>query len=363
VTGRSPSAALAALFQQPATSVDAALLDEAREHGLAPLAYAVLRDAGSWDAQPPEIREALARVAREAALAECDRRREFQRVLDTLATAGVGPLVFKGSAFAYTLYPEPWLRPRVDTDLLVQRQDLETTGHCLERLGYRLADRTSGELVTHQVTYERSAAGIERVFDVHWKIADPQAFADVFSYGELDADAVAVEALGGTRTLCDVHALLVACMHRVAHHYDREILLFIHDIALLARRLDAASWARLAAIAVEKRIGAVTVRGIDLASRYFGSPVPPGVRERLTASDGDEPTARYLDPHLRKVDILLSDFSQLDWRSRLALVREHLLPPAGFVRRSYAGTPPGLLPALYVYRSVRGAGAWFRHLR
>ena len=34
-------------------------------------------------------------------------------------------LVFKGTALAYTCYPEPSLRPRLDTDLLIRRADRE----------------------------------------------------------------------------------------------------------------------------------------------------------------------------------------------------------------------------------------------
>jgi hypothetical protein len=270
--------------------------------------------------------------------------------------------MFKGAALAHTVYREPWLRPRVDTDLLVRREEVETTTRVLERLGYRHAARTSGDLVTHQVTFERSGGGVDRVFDVHWKIADPQVFADLFSYDELEHDAVAVAALGGARVPCDVHATLLACTHRVAHHYDEEILIFLHDIALMASRFDESSWQRLTTIAVTKRIGAVTARGLDLASQYFGSPVPGWVRARLTAEQG-EATARYLAPRLRKVDVLLSDLSRLDWRGRLTLVREHLLPPPSFVLRSYSQTRPMLLPPLYVYRIVRGVRAWFRPLR
>ena len=359
------AAALAAVLRHPALnrSLDASLVEAAREHGVAALLYAALHDGGSLNTQPAAVREQLMRVVRESTLVEGDAHRAALRAVDALARAGVRPLVFKGAALAYTLYSEPWMRPRADTDLLVRRGDVDTVSRVFESLGYALAVRTSGELVTNQVTYV-SSGSIGRVFDVHWKIGDPQVFADLFSYDELEQDAIALPALGpGARMFCDVHALLVACAHRVAHHYDRDILIFLADIDGLARRLDEAAWDRVATLAESKQIRAVTARGLDLAARYFDTPVPATVRNRLSVDIGAEPTARYLSPRLRKVDILLSDFTRLGWRARLKLIREHLLPPPSFVLRSYGRTNRLLVPPLYLHRIIRGLSAWFRPIR
>jgi len=43
---------------------------------------------------------------------------ELREVLAALAGAGLPVLLLKGAALAYTLYPEPHLRDRSDTDLL-----------------------------------------------------------------------------------------------------------------------------------------------------------------------------------------------------------------------------------------------------
>ena len=85
-----------------------------------------------------------------------------------------------------------------------------------------------------------------------------------------------------------------------------------------------------------------------------------GLRQ-LVARGGQEPTAVYLRPQLRKVDVLVSDLRALpDWRSRLTLLREHVFPPADFMRQTYSGSPRALLPALYAWRFIEGAGGWFK---
>ena len=57
------------------------------------------------------------------------------------------------------------------------------------------------------------------VVDLHWRIANPQRVRPVLAYEELAAAAEPVPALAPrARGLRRVHALLLACVHRVAHH-------------------------------------------------------------------------------------------------------------------------------------------------
>jgi len=289
-------------------------------------------------------------------------------VLDALAGSGVKALVFKGTALAYTCYAEPTLRPRLDTDLLIRPDDVDAAARVFERLGCTRTLRTEGQLVTHQFTYVSAQHGLNIAFDVHWKLSDPQAFADLFSFDELEREARHAPALArAAQVLCDEHALLVACTHRVAHHYDHDILLFLCDIHLLARRLGPSGWARVSAMATAKRIRQVTLRGLTLAATLLGTPVPDGVRAVLAGFGGcvssEEPSSAYLETGLRRVDILRADLRALGWRNRLKLLREHLLPAPAYVLRSYGQTRRELLPFLYLIRIARGASGWFRPLR
>jgi hypothetical protein len=158
-----------------------------------------------------------------------------------------------------------------------------------------------------------------------------------------------------------VHALLVACIHRVAHHHDGLVPLFLADIDRLARRLDAESWSRVSSLAASKRIRRVCARGLELSVDLFGTPVPSEVSRGLAAA-GNEPSAAYLREGLRKVDIIVSDMRALGWVARARLLREHLLPPPAYVMASYGTTRTALLPALYLHRIASGAFKWFRPL-
>jgi hypothetical protein len=360
---------LAAYLREPFEAATAMPLDievcgVLREQGVGPLVYRALRARRLLDAQPAGVREQLERLTREEALLEPFRRDEAARVLDALAAARVQALVFKGTALAYTCYPEPSLRPRLDTDLLIRRADVHAASMVFERLGCSRALQTSGDHVTHQMTYISARQGLQIAFDVHWKLSNPQPFADLFSFEELECAAISLPGLGPhARTLCDVHALLVACVHRVAHHYGREFLVYLYDIDLLARRLNAEGWDSIVAGARAKRIRQVTRRGLESAASLLGTPVPERVAHALASSPGDEPTAAYLAAGFRKIDILRADLRELGWRDRLRLLREHLFPAPAFVLRSYGQTSPVLLPFLYFARIIGGASAWFRPLR
>jgi hypothetical protein len=61
------------------------------------------------------------------------------------------------------------------------------------------------------------------------------------------------------------------------------------------------------------------------------------------------------------VDVLLSDVTALpDWRARARLVKEHVFPPAAYMREAYGISGRGWLPALYIWRFATGARRWFR---
>jgi hypothetical protein len=337
-------------------------LEAASRHRLEPLVAWQLQRSGSLARWPETVRTTLTRAAiMNGAVAELFSA-ELSRVLTALASHGIAPLLFKGAALAHTHYPHPYLRPHLDTDLFVRPDEAPAVGRVLEALGYRRLAFVSGGLVLHQAPYARGDRhGVQHVVDVHWKIANPQLFADLLSYDELNAGAVRVPALGEhARAVDDLAALVLACLHRVVHHNDSVDLLWLYDIHLLATGMDERRARALAKLVADKRVGAVCARGLALAQQWFGTRLPAGLLEQLQAG-GDEACAAYLGGHLRRLDILLSDLKALPgWRGRWQLLREHVLPPASYMRASYGISNRALLPLLYVHRVARGVRRWFQ---
>jgi len=341
---------------------DTRFLEAASRHRVESLVARALHDAGALAAWPEIVRDRLSRVAVRSGIVTQLMERDLKDVLAALASAGVFPLLLKGAGLAYTCYPDPHLRPRLDTDLLVRQEDVETAGRVLEGRGYGKLDFVDGELVSYQTPYARSDRhGVQHVYDVHWKIANPQAVADCLSYDELEANAVAVPRLGPfARTIDPIAALLLACVHRAAHHSDAIDLLWLYDIHLLASRLDERGARAFATLAAQKRVRTLCARGLALSREWFGTRVPAWLIDDLGAARGEAAEA-YLAGHLRALDVLLSDVKALPgWRARGRLLLEHLLPSAAYMHARYGASSRALLPILYARRVIFGARRWFR---
>jgi hypothetical protein len=336
-----------------------AVFEAAIDHGVAAL-LASATTATTW---PGRLHLALQDARRLAAATEVLERQDLMRVVSAFGQADVRCLLLKGAPLAYTHYRHPWLRPRFDTDLLVDLGERARADAVLRGLGYVPSPQVSGTLVSHQRQYQRrNRHGLADTVDLHWKVTNPHVFADTLTFDELWTPARAVPQLGGdARTLADVHALILACVHRVAHHQNYDRLIWSYDIHLLVSGMDRRQHAEFLELACVKRLRSICAAGLDSAQRRFGTRQPAGWRDRLqTGSDGEvEPTAAFLQQGLRRIDILRSDLRAVrGWTRKIRLVREHLFPPADFVRARYGSDTPMLFA--YVDRILGGVGKWFR---
>jgi hypothetical protein len=288
---------------------------------------------------------------------------ESVTVLKALAQSGVSPLLMKGLPLAYTHYRSPHHRPRGDADMLIRRADRETAWNVLIELGYERLNTTRGELVSSQSSWNKlDRYGVAQSVDLHWRVNNCQIFAEALSYDELLSGSIAIQVLGA-RALGPVHALLIACMHRVAHvtaswsvndkrHYgDR--LIWLHDIHLLASRMSSQELTEFVRLAVDRRLKTICINGLRHSQRCFATQVPDEVLGALSAAGPPEPSARYLDPG--RLRFMLRDIRSLsNVYDRVRLTREHLFPPAGYMLKKYAVSRRAWLPLLYLRRAVQG---------
>ncbi|PON14892.1 hypothetical protein C2W62_26680 [Candidatus Entotheonella serta] len=247
-------------------------------HGVAPLIHRELHQRGALASWPAALQTALINQVYLHAAMDALREQELRTVLDAFAHCGVQPLLMKGTPLAYTHYAASDLRPRSDTDMLIARADCEAAHQALIDLRYTPSNAVSGELIMHQRLYTKTDAhGVNHLYDLHWKVSNPLRFADLLNFPELAAEAVPIPALGPhAHTLKPVHALLLACIHRVAHHHNSHCLIWLYDIHLLASRLTPDEWETCLQLARYKQVCAVCHDGLQLAKAYFDTSVPSG---------------------------------------------------------------------------------------
>ena len=308
------------------------------------------------------VRTALSTAARREALLTALQERELQRVLAALGDAAIAPVLLKGAVLAYTVYPNAALRPRNDSDFMIRDGDAPRVRAVLESLGYEHAIETQGTLIRSQFQYTRTeASGLRHACDVHLKLTNPQAYADALTYDELRADAVRLPALHAAALgTSPIHSLVIASIHRIAHHYDDDDLAWLWDIHLLAKALDAGAWERVLVLARQKQLFGVIAHGLERARLTFGDAGCDDVTRQLARAAREEPPSPLMSSRT-VLDVALSDSAALPtWTARWELWRQHLFPPLSYLRARYPGCPAALLPFAYAYRIGRGAPKWLR---
>lgn len=345
------------LAHDPLTKISTGdFLAACADHGVAPLVYRQLHQSHALAACPTPLQTALTHQVHLHAAMDALREQELRTVLAALGTRGVQPLLMKGTPLAYTHYPAPDLRPRSDTDMLIDRSDVESVHRVMLDLGYTPSNAVSGELIMHQRLYTKAGThGVNHVYDMHWKVSNPVLFADLLTFDDIAPTAIPVAALGPhARTLNPMYALLLACIHRVAHHHNSRCLIWLYDIHLLASRTTSVEWETFLQLARRKQVCAVCLDGLQLAQKYFDTSIPDAWLAELDPA-GPEVTAHFLHPQPRQWRVIISDWRALPgWRKKLRFLREHLVPPANYVQRQYTVHHRVLLPLLYVHRALRG---------
>ncbi|HEY2435532.1 MAG TPA: nucleotidyltransferase family protein, partial [Vicinamibacterales bacterium] len=274
--------------------------------------------AGPWRDASGDLSATLQRELRQAAAFDAWCEQDLTGLLDALATAAIDVLLMKGAALAYLIYDSPHLRVRVDTDLLIRREQLEAAERVLAVHGWRRPPESNLELAGAQRHYEKPAAGSRRVhLDVHWRIANPRTFSDALSFDEISDRAVPVPPLGrAARAPGTVDALFLACLHRVAHHDDEVDLLWLWDIHLLFARLSVTEEAAFVALALRTAMTGVCARGLSLVASAFATPGAATLASRLRAAGAgrSEPAARFLGG-ARPIATLRADLTSVSsWR-------------------------------------------------
>jgi hypothetical protein len=284
--------------------------------------------------------------------------RELRDVLPRLTDRRVSALVTKGAHLAHAIYPDPALRQRADTDLLVSAGEKSVTADALAALGYTRSVRTTGSVILGQLAFERVLrAGVTHYIDLHWRAAAPLLFERAFDAGVLLQSSEPIAALGhAARGPSLPDALALSCVHLIAHHRQQMLLVWLNDIRLLANALDAGGLRRLAEAAVAGRYTVIVHASLRAARQYFESDgLDRAIECVAPCVDESEPSAALVRDGRRPVDDLWLDLRYARWPERARLLREHVLPPADYMRARFSGP----VPLAYVKRLVRGVGKWF----
>jgi len=340
-----------------------AFLRRSDYHGVSALLNEQLYRLESW---PESLRQAIHDRAIARAAWELRHQQLLTRVHAALADIGVQPVLLKGTALAYALYPDPMLRARGDTDIIIPSTERRRVHDVLTTLGFALDMGVSGEFISYQASYTFSQADTgTHSIDLHWKINNSELLSRLFSFDELLQRAIPLsklcpEALG----VSPVHALLLACMHRATHkhnpyyvdgvaYYSADRLIWLYDVHLLTKSLSLTQWGEVVPLARDKGLCATCLDGMERSGTCFQAGYPECVLAALAASGAKERPATYLNAG--KLRQQWEDFRALEgFSSQLRFLQELFFPPEAYMSTKYAQAERGWLPMLYVCRALGG---------
>ncbi len=202
-----------------------------------------------WRAQQQEwnLPPSFARAARDARYREQAQQMlaESQlRALGTLALSLNIPVVLVKGASVAQAYPEPWMRPFSDIDLLVAETHLPVFLDALIDAGYGWIETMVGQRGWHLPPLAPKGAGLK--IEVHTSLAREREQA-LFTF-EQWRDALQPWALVPGLWLPDpVEHALYMVHHAVAHHELTLGLLPFADLKFWTQSWDLYAWQRLAA--------------------------------------------------------------------------------------------------------------------
>ena len=338
------------------------IIKQADWHGISSLLYHQVNTSGISDSIPGDILEHLKNSHTNAIAVQMFTNQELRTVFRLFSNNGIEYLLFKGAPLSYTLYPEPFLRARSDTDILFPDKDTTRKAYrLLIQCGYALPNAIDGELVSQELSCcKRSQSGFIHMLDLHWKINNLSHFAGLFTYAELKEKSQPVPIEDNPLAPDQVYALILACLHRVSHipYGEADRLIWLYDIHLLCNQFSDPDWENFLQLATDKKLAAVVQDSLEKSRLFLNTSLPTQFMEKLAS--GQEYSIVKPRYHQAKWLYDVSNLQSLPgWKPRLLFLKENLFPPPEYMYAKYRIKQPVILPFLYLFRILGGVPKLF----
>ncbi len=340
------------------------VLERVDFHGIGGLLWhRILSKSDSID-WPGTIISNLRSSSRALVMWELAHKHFIETALQLFDEAGVRPILFKGTAMAYSIYAEPFLRSRGDTDLLVPHEKLSQVLEIFRARKFQYFQEP-GDLVFRQGSIlQPPDKSSDHIIDLHTRFNNSPLLADLFTYEELLERSINLPDLHSSAIGADPESqLIITCVHRAVHllapynvndkaYFSADRVIWIEDIKLLMENLDSEQWERFINLAQEKNVANLCREGLQDANRMLGAVLPDGVQKEL-ANAVKSKVEVYLESGnwTRYWMNLMALESFMD---RLGFLQQTFFPPANSLRKKYKDALITWLPWLYFRRILGG---------
>jgi hypothetical protein len=266
--------------------------------------------------------------------------------LEVLANEHLQPLVFKGTALAYSVYAEPYVRARADSDLLLEPGQRKKAAKALQAAGFVRQGSIDGEYVSYEVSFTREQNRFLHYLDLHWRIHYSQFQSIRFPYAYLRRRAGPLPRLSPIALApAPVDSILLNCVHRANDMntpqwasdqpvFGTERLISLYDIHLLLESMGPHELDELTSTAQLLGVMSICRRWILAAVSNFATRVPTAFIDVWKADAGTDAFCRYHAANT--VAQRWADFASVPGvRCKVAYLAEHISPPADYMRERF----------------------------
>jgi hypothetical protein len=338
----------------------AAVEGQIGQEGIGPLLFATTRGR---ELLPPELEQQLQQVYINNATRNTLLLNELPKVLTHLTQAGLPVLVLKGAALLQEVYGNIALRPMVDLDLLVRKEDVAHALRAVQANGYRLTDievHAGMALEFENEVLLMKPGQVDILLELHWHLLDSPYHQERMDLEWCWTTAASTRFEGAAGLVLGPEALLLHLCSHLAIHHGGDWLLWLHDVAeVLHRYQSQLDWESLLGQAAASDLILPLQQILPRVADQWQVPLPDAVRERLAAF---EPSAAELKafrgltaesrPLARRFWAELA--SMPGWRRRIRYAWRNLFPSVSYMRRRYGMRHTYLLPFYYFYRWYQG---------
>jgi hypothetical protein len=288
--------------------------------------------------------------------------RQLREIIEAFREEGIRVLVLRGPALAFSLYPDPAMRPSSDLDLLVRPEQVVQARGILEDLGYKCLARrfeTARDFFREECFIHQNNRNNKFPVDLHWvhwelhpffKGSEEVGILDLFQRAwKVETPTLTFE------TLHPVDHLIHSAIHLLMIHRNELRLSWIYDTALLAQHLQVPDdWERLQERSVAWKARIPLEHCLKVAKAWAGLELPEGFDDFSTWPRPTEDESNVWADTMRHhwVTILLKRSlakPSLLLRRVPSLLRL-LFPHPDIVRFCYTPSRDWLLPLSYVRR-------------
>ena len=331
-------------------------------HGIALL---LAQAPGVLDSWPQGLAHKVREQAGIRTFWEKGHRAAIAPLLEALAAAGIRTLVMKGTALAYSVYPDPAVRERGDTDIFLPGANRRQVRDIFRACGVW----ETGDTKALQESWQcDTVIGFEPAVDVHWRINASAAISQLLE-SELGLDAgVPLAGLAPcAQGIGPVDNLVLVAINRSAHGqfgyysgadrlFESDRLIWAVDTHLLVKAFGPGDWEMLVQRAARTGTAAIVSDTLAFAQRALGTCVPDQVRAGLEQAPADRGLAAYFgaSSHLWR---LRRDLAACTGPGEAARVLRYVaLPSDEFLQARFPDLTGWPRPALHLRRWAEGAG-------